>query len=218
MKEVKGLYVIVNSTTDDEYSPIELAKMAIRGGADVIQFRDKEKGSDAFLFFSKGIRDLCQEAGVTFIVNDRVDIAEAVDADGVHLGQGDFPISVARSVLGEDKIIGGTAGNLEEARRVEESGANYIGFGHIFPTQSKEKEGAPLGLEALEELCCTTDLPVIAIGGISEENVCSVIESGATGVAVISAVCDSEDPQEDTQRLKKLIESFSRSGAYVSDK
>lgn len=218
MKKVKGLYVIINTTTDDEYSPIELAKMAINGGADVIQFRDKGDGTDAFLFLAKGIKELCQEAGVVFIVNDRVDIAEAVDADGVHLGQQDFPISVARSVLGDEKIIGGTAGNFEEARRVEESGADYIGFGHIFPTQSKEKEGAPVGLEALTELCRQTSLPVIAIGGISEEKVAAVLECGVTGVAVVSAVCDSGNPQEDTRRLKNLLESFTREGVYVADR
>ena len=216
MKEVKGLYVIINTTTDDEYSPIELARKAIDGGADVIQFKDKEGSSEDFLFLAKGIKELCLESRVIFIVKDRVDVAEAVDADGVDLRRGDFPISVARSVLGKDKIIGVSAENLEEARQGEEEGADYIKIGNLFSTQ--DEEGFPPGLEVLEELCTTTDLPVIAFGGISEDNLSSVLECGAAGVAVISAVSDAEDPQEDTQRLKNHLESFSRSSVYVGDR
>ena len=218
VKELKGLYVIINTTAEDEYSPIELTRKAISGGADIIQFRDKGDGTEDFLFLAKGIKELCQEAGVTFIVNDRVDVAEAIGADGVHLGQGDFPISVARSVLGNEKIIGGTARNLEEARKVEELGADYIGFGHLFPDQIREGEGNFADLESIEELCTTTDLPVMAFGGVSEDNASAVLEAGVTGIAMVSAVSDTEDPEEGIQRLKVLIETFSRGGVYVADR
>jgi thiamine-phosphate pyrophosphorylase len=192
-------------TIQDRFSHIELAMMALGGGADTIQFREKWMGSRAVLETGEIIRRLCRETGATFIVNDRVDIAMALDADGVHLGQRDFPIVEARRLLGPSKLIGGSASTPDEASRVESDGADYVGFGHVYPTSSKRKPGDPKGPDAVAEVCGVVTIPVIAIGGIDASNLEPVIHGGAWGVAVISAVCAAENPRSATTRLATMM-------------
>lgn len=191
--------------TDQElqgrFTHVELAKLAIAGGADTIQFRQKRGSTRELIATARLMQAVCAQAGVAFIVNDRLDVALACGADGVHLGQGDFPIPLARAWLGEGKIIGGSAANLAEALGCRDQGADYVGFGPVFPTASKADAGPASGLEVLGEVVAQAGLPVIAIGGIGLGNAAEVMRAGAHGIAVISAVCCQPDPAAAARNL-----------------
>jgi thiamine-phosphate pyrophosphorylase len=161
------------------------------------------------------MKRLCGESGIAFVVNDRVDVALASAADGVHLGQDDFPIPLARELLGEESIIGGSAGTIEEARKCLSEGADYVGFGPVYPTGSKEDAGPASGLGLLREVAQTIPLPIIAIGGVDEENTHDVMETGAHGIAVISAVCCQESPKQATRALSQVIWEGSSGGEHA---
>ena len=148
---------------------------------------------------------LCSRAGVPLIINDRVDIALAVGADGVHLGQDDFPIPVARKLLGPDAIIGGSAGDMEEAEKCLAEGADYIGVGPVYDTKSKTDAGEAMGIENLRIIAEKIPLPIIAIGGITVSDMDELLNAGAHGVAVISSVCLSDDPESAARRLHEAL-------------
>jgi thiamine-phosphate pyrophosphorylase len=154
---------------------------------------------------AKNLQRICEESGVAFIVNDRVDVAFAVGADGIHLGQDDFPIPMARKLLGMDIIIGGSAVTLEDAQKCLTEGADYVGFGPVYPTSSKTDAGSPSGIELMEKAARTVPLPFIAIGGIHAQNVPEVMQAGAHGIAVISAVCCQSDPEQATRILSQAL-------------
>lgn len=197
--------VITDTSLQGKYSHYMLAKMAIKGGADMIQFRDKKMPTDEMVHICSEIADLCRRNNITFIVNDRVDITFLAGANGVHLGKEDIPIREARKLLGNNKIIGATAHSLEEAFSAEQDGADYIGFGHIFNTSSKYKKDAPKGIRKLKNIVRRIKIPVIAIGGINSGNIKSVLETNVYGVAVLGAVCCSSDPFKATENLRKKI-------------
>lgn len=184
---------------------VELAEAAIAGGADTIQYRDKTATTRTMIKNARAILDICRSAGVTLIVNDRVDIAMAIDADGVHLGQNDLPIAVARKLLGSSKLIGGSASTFYEALRVEREAADYMGCGHIFSTESKPKPYPARGVAFLGEVCKSVRIPVVAIGGINPARAGEVMASGAFGVAVIDAVRNAVNPQEVTRSLSGIV-------------
>ncbi len=198
--------MITDQTVQNRFTHAKLAGFAVGGGAGAIQYRDKILGTREAIDTARTLKQICSGAGIPLIINDRVDIAMAVDADGVHLGREDLPIASARRLLGPEKIIGGTAGTIEEALQVQEAGADYIGFGHIFPTQSKDKPFPPVGLDTLREICTRIEIPVIAIGGITRQNVEQVIMAGAFGAAVIGAVCAQKDPEAATVEIVSSIE------------
>jgi thiamine-phosphate pyrophosphorylase len=150
---------------------------------------------------------LCKDADVTFIVNDRVDVAIASAADGVHLGQDDFPIPLARKMLGKSMIIGGSAATPEEAQRCLAEEVDYIGFGPVYPTTSKDDAGPVSGIGILEEVVNSISIPIIAIGGVTAENTPDVIRAGAHGIAVISAVCCQDNPDQATRELYQALQS-----------
>ncbi len=184
----------------------QLARLAYAGGAGMIQFRDKRLLNGDFARAAQRVRDACREHAVPMIINDRVEIARDVRADGVHVGRGDMTVAKARALLGDEAIIGASAGSADEAREAEDAGADYVGFGHIFATSSKIKATPPVGLEALALACAAVKIPVIAVGGINESNAGDVIRAGAWGIAVISAVCASPDPLAATARLRAIID------------
>lgn len=201
-----SLYVITDSRLFQGRSHIEIARAAIAGGATAIQFREKDMNTRQMIDIAREIRALTLGAGVTYIVNDRVDVALDVDADGVHVGQDDMPAPLARRLIGKERILGVSASNLEEALKAEREGADYIGVGSIYSTASKPDAGLPVGLGVLAEIARRVSISVIAIGGIKEENVGEVIKGGARGVAVISAVVLAPDMEEATRRLRQRIE------------
>lgn len=180
--------------TDEAYCPVTLAEEALKGGAAMIQLRHKTASGSQLFTWAIEIRKRCHQYHALCIINDRVDIALASDADGVHLGQDDLPAAAARKLLGNTRIIGVSASSAEEAVQAEKDGADYIGFGHIYPTISKQKKHAPLGPENLQKTLEIISLPVIAIGGINRENAPLLISRGASGVAVISAVSRAKEP------------------------
>ncbi len=206
IKTIGKLHVITDTVLQSRFSHGELAELAIKGGADTIQFRQKTGAIREMLAHSLRIKNLCAEAGVSFIVNDRLDVAMASDADGVHLGQDDFPIPLARKILGEDIFIGGSAATLEEARKCFEDGAAYVGFGPVFPTSSKDDAGPVSGIELLRQVVKAIPVPIIAIGGITPKNTRDVIRTGVKGIAVISAVCKAPNPEEATRKLLEALE------------
>jgi thiamine-phosphate pyrophosphorylase len=203
--KIGRLCVITDTTVQKKYSHTEIANMSIKGGADVIQFRDKTMPTGESIETAKKIKKICSEAGVLFIVNDRVDVALLSDADGVHLGKEDIPLKEARKLLGNNKIIGGTAHSLKEAEKAEREGADYIGFGHIFPTSSKLKLTPSVGVEELKKVVKTINIPIFAIGGISLTNIEEIIRTGVHGAAVIGSVVKSSDPAKTVKELKRLL-------------
>ncbi len=186
------LYVI----TGEEFHPhrplVDVMREAMEGGADFIQLRDKKSTKKQILEKAKALRQLTKQYGVPFIVNDHVDIALAVDADGVHLGQDDLPLQEARKIVG-DKIIGISTHSIEQAYEAERGGADYIGVGPIFPTKTKEDVVEPVTLSYLREVVEKISIPFVPIGGIKLHNVDEVLDAGAKNVCVVSEVVGSSD-------------------------
>ena len=200
-----GLYVITDEKLSKGLTHPQIARLAIAGGADVIQLRDKTCDCTYFGRCAAEIKDIAKEAGVPFIVNDRLDIALQTGADGVHLGQGDMPLKFARRVAPKGFVIGISAGTLREALEAEHDGADYIGLGPVFSTTSKDDAGAVCGLELLKEVQSRVSIPVVAIGGIGTHNAADVIAAGADGIAVISAVVSQDDVAGAARALKIII-------------
>ena len=205
MKLIGKLHVLTDTELQSRLSHKELTQLAIAGGADTIQYRQKGGSTREMIEIAQNMKKLCSEAGVTFIVNDRLDVAVAVEADGVHLGQEDFPIQLARKLLGEGRIIGGSAATISEARDCLSEGADYVGFGPVYPTTSKDDAGPVSGIDILKQVVETIPLPSIAIGGLDEENTSEVMRAGAHGIAVISAVCCQDDPEQATRSLYQAL-------------
>ncbi|HHQ45299.1 MAG TPA: thiamine phosphate synthase [Candidatus Altiarchaeales archaeon] len=188
---LQGFYFITDSKISDK-NILETVGKALEGGASVVQYREKEKPIRELLTEAAEVRRIC--AGkASFLVNDRIDIALAVDADGVHLGQDDMPIHLARKLLGEKKIIGITVHNVSEALEAETRGADYLGVSPIYATGTKADAGEPAGVKLIREVRENTGLPIAAIGGITKENIDPVVEAGADMVCAISATICAED-------------------------
>ena len=210
MKRIGRLHLLTDVVLQDRFSHEDLARLGIAGGADTIQLREKGGSTRRMIEVAKSMAVVCREAGVPLIVNDRIDVAMASDADGVHLGQSDFPIPLARSLLGKDKLIGGSAATIEEARICLADGADYIGFGPVYVTGSKGDAGPVSGPAELKQVVETIPLPILAIGGITAENVHEVMRAGAYGIAVISAVCCQIDPEGATKAIREALERSMR--------
>lgn len=191
---------------------LEVAMAGCEGGATLIQYRDKLSSSLRMYEVAREIRKITLKKGVCFIVNDRLDIAMAIEADGVHLGQTDLPIQVARQIWGEDKIYGASASNFEELNKAIRNGADYIGFGPIFGGKIvydvKPDAASPLGIEVLKKAVSLTNIPIVGIGGITEDNIMEVIQTGVQGIAVVAAVAWAEDMKEAASRLRNIIDLY----------
>ena len=205
MKQIGTLHILTDTVLQSRFSHMEITRLAIAGGADTIQYRQKSGSTREMIEIARNMKRLCSEAGVAFIVNDRLDVAIAADADGVHLGQDDFPIPMAREILGEGRIIGGSAATLDEALKCLSDGADYVGFGPVYPTSSKDDAGPVSGIDILKQVVEIIPLPIIAIGGVGAENIPDVMRAGAHGIAVISAVCCQDDPEEATRSLYQAL-------------
>jgi len=193
MLERLHLCVITDANLVPDRDHAAIAEAALAGGADMIQLRDKTGSLRDLLPQARAIQALCRSRGALFIVNDRVDLALAADADGAHVGQEDLPAASARRLLGPRRLMGVSTHSLAQAEAARQAGADYIGFGPMFATGTKDTGYTPRGLDALREIRRAVSLPVLAIGGIGLENVVLVIEAGATAPAVISAVVAAPD-------------------------
>jgi len=185
----------------------DVVESVLQNGATFLQIREKDLAEDAFEAEAERLKTLCAQHGVPFVVNDSVEIALQCDADGVHVGQSDIKGRDIRSMIGPDKILGISAGTVEEAVAAENAGADYIGVGAVFPTGTK-KNATPMTMDLLKEIVSSVSIPVVAIGGISEENVLQLRGSGVDGVAVVSAIFAAEDPGKATANLLKLAKEM----------
>ena len=208
ISNLPGLYVIIDTLALKGRSHIEVASQAIRGGAKTIQLRDKAHSKKELLPIAQQLRNLCAEHNVLFIMNDYLDLTLAVDADGLHLGQDDLPIKVARRLLPMDKILGGSVRTMEQATTIQSEGADYIAVGSIYPTASKETVEV-VGLEKLRQIRQAVTLPLLAIGGINKDNAAQALAAGADSVAVISAVLGVEDVEEASRQIVDRLEAQS---------
>lgn len=202
-----GVYLVTDAGRSGDRSTVEVVEAAIRGGCDIVQLR--EKGTSARERYELGLelRALTREAGIPLVVNDRIDLAAAIDADGVHLGDDDLPLSVAEDRLGSDALLGRSVSTPEAAKTAERNGADYLGVGAVYPTDTKATapEQSNIGLERVRSIREATALPFVGIGGITPENAAGVVEAGADGVAVVSAITAADDPEAATRRLAEAV-------------
>jgi len=205
-----GVYLVTQSSLSKDRSTREIVQAAIDGGVDVVQLREKDLSARDRYELGRDLREMTREAGVPLIVNDRVDIAGAIDADGVHLGDADLPVEVARESLGEDAIVGRSVSFREGAHEAQRAGADYLGVGAIYATGSKgdiDEEEYAIGLDRLESIVEAVDIPVVGIGGVDASNAGDVAAAGADGVAVITAITGAADPESATRRLGAAVQA-----------
>ncbi|MCL5026334.1 MAG: thiamine phosphate synthase [Chloroflexi bacterium] len=198
-------YVITNADLVPGRGHVYIAREATAGGADVIQFREKHTDTGEMIRVATTLQKICRQCGATFIVNDRVDVALAMDADGVHVGQQDMPAAIARRLIGPNKLLGVSAGSVEAALRAEADGADYVGVGMIFQAGLKADIRTAKGVDVLREVSRAVKIPVVAIGGIDHGNAAACIEAGAVGCAVITAVVNAPDVRQATAGLAQII-------------
>ncbi len=201
------LYAIADTLGRAELSFVDLAGKLCAGGAKLLQLRAKDISSREFLVIAREVQTICQRYGCLLIVNDRADIAIAVDADGVHVGQEDLPLAAARHVLGPKKIIGVSTHDPEQAREAEREGADYIGFGPLFGTVTKATGYSARGLDQLREVRRLVTLPIVAIGGISTERAPSALAAGANAVAMISDLVLADDVAAKVRETLQVLNS-----------
>ena len=188
----------------------QIVQAALRGGVTIVQYREKAGTTRAMIEEAREIRRLCADAGVPFIVNDRLDVALAVDADGVHVGQDDLPAAIARRLIGPGRIVGVSAGSPEEALRAQAEGADYVGASPIFATPTKPDAPPAMGIEGLRRLASAVRIPVVAIGGVNAENAAAIVGAGAAGAAVVSAIVAAEDVEAAARAIRLAIRSATR--------
>lgn len=200
---ITGLYVIIDTDWLKGRHPRDITRQVIKGGANVIQLRCKSGSVRDFYSIAVGINEICAEKGIPFIINDSLEVALACGADGLHIGQEDLPVKIARRLLPLDMLLGVSVRTVEEAVSAEKDGADYLGAGAVFDTRTKNS--AALGLKVLKQIKKITGLPLAAIGGINKENIGAVMEAGADAAAVISAVLGAEDVEKATRQLAEII-------------
>ena len=205
VERISGLYVILDRQFLLGREEVDVARQIIEGGARVIQLRGKQSKKGELLIVAQKLREFCRQTGTQFIINDYLDLAMAVNADGLHVGQEDLPLSVIRRELPIDKIVGCSVKTLSQAKKAQTEGADYIAVGSMFPTTTK-REATVVGVDMLKELKRTVSTPVVAIGGINQNNVDEVVAAGADAIAVISAVLGGEDVKGAVQKLVTKID------------
>jgi thiamine-phosphate pyrophosphorylase len=202
LKEI-DFYLVTDSGLSKK-GTLSDVKEAVESGCKIVQYREKNKSTKEMICEASEIKRICRDKAI-FLVNDRIDVALAVDADGAHIGQDDMPIEIARKLLGIDKIIGLSAYNIDEAIEAENSGADYVGLGPIFDTTTKKDAGDGIGPERIREIKNAIRIPVVAIGGINRENCESVIRNGADSLVAIFAVICSDDVKRETKNFIDII-------------
>lgn len=203
-REMMRLYAVTDRSWLKGQTLYEQVEQALKGGVTLVQLREKGLGAEQFLQEARQIRELCRRFGVPLIINDSIEVALAVDADGVHLGQDDANAAQARQLLGRDKIIGVSAHNVQEALHAVQDGADYLGSGAVFGSGTKTNVST-LPMQTLREICSAVPIPVVAIGGITEQNIQQLSGSGIAGAAVVSAIFAQENIEEAAIRLRGLL-------------
>ena len=201
-----SLYFITDSTGYSETEFLQRIEAALQGGVSFMQIREKERTTREYLALAKKVHALTLQYGVPLIVDDRLDVAMAVDAEGVHLGQSDMPVATARKIWGQEKIIGATAKTVEQAQEAYNQGADYLGVGAIYPTTTKVKT-VLTSVDTLRDICKAVPIPVNAIGGLNKENIDVLKGVPIAGICVVSAIMKAENPKEAAEQLRESMGS-----------
>jgi thiamine-phosphate pyrophosphorylase len=199
------LYLVADQAIVAGHTLSEVVTAAVAGGVTMVQLRDKTSATEGFLKQARYLSEILHPRSIPLIINDRIDIALAIGAEGVHLGSDDMPTAEARRLLGPNSIIGVSVGTVAELARVDTRSVSYVSIGPIYNTTSKINAGNPLGLEGFINLLLKIELPIVAIGGINIANASQLIKAGACGVAVISAICADSNPRRATEKLLSVI-------------
>jgi thiamine-phosphate pyrophosphorylase len=210
------VYLIADPSRLTRGTLVEVVRAALDGGVTAVQLRDKSASTRALVEEGRRLRALTRERGVPLIVNDRLDVAFAVEANGVHLGPDDLPLDIARRLLPSGMLLGASIGTPAEAGPAERDGASYLGVGSVYDTTSKIDAGPPIGLAGLRAVRSRTSLPILAVGGITAARVEEVVAAGADGVAVMSAVLDAQDPAKVAREIADAVERGRRAQADMS--
>jgi len=200
-----SLYLVTDPVLCGPRGVPETCRQALAAGVGTVQLRDKDASTRELLRVALELREMCSDAGALFIVNDRVDVALASQADGVHLGLDDMPVGIARRLMGEDAVIGASVRTREEAAGAWRDGADYLAANLVFATDTKTGLGRPLGISGVRELRAASPLPLVAIGGIKAENAAEVMRAGAVGIAVVSAIMAAEDVRSAVELLLRPL-------------
>lgn len=200
-----SLYLVTDPRLSEGRSLLTIVESVVKGGAGVVQYRDKNSGTRTMVERANALCQVCHQLGARFLVNDRIDVALAVGADGVHVGQDDMPINIARALLGPDKIIGITVHNAEEIESAEKEGVDYLSLAPVYATSTKPDHQTPLGPEGVRILTAKSRLPFLAIGGINQSNAAEVVGAGVEGICVVSAILSAEDPLQAARELYNLV-------------
>ncbi|MBR3155414.1 MAG: thiamine phosphate synthase [Methanobrevibacter sp.] len=206
MKNLDLSLYLVTDKSDDVEKFLKTIEEAIKGGVSLVQIREKTAETLDFYNLALKVKEITEKHDVPLIINDRVDVALAVDAEGVHVGQSDMPCDVTRALVGPDKIVGVSAATIEEARKAESDGADYIGTGAVFPTATKD-DAPKITKKDLKEIVESISIPVVAIGGITLNNAHELNDTGIAGLSVVSAIMSSENPKKSSEELLKIFNS-----------
>jgi len=203
-----SLYLVTDRGLSKGRSHEYIVEEAVKGGVSLVQLREKDISSKEFYQLALSLKKCLSNFNIPLIINDRLDIALAVDADGLHIGQSDLPYNIARKLMGEDKIIGLSVETIEQAHEANELDVDYIGLSPVFSTLTKSDINTPLGLDGVKEIVGFTKHKTVAIGGINVENAGDILRSGANGVAVVSAIVSHENPQQASRELRTIIDNI----------
>ncbi|MEE3490004.1 MAG: thiamine phosphate synthase [Methanobrevibacter sp.] len=206
MKNLDLSLYLVTDKSDDVEKFLNTIEEAIKGGVSVVQIREKTKDTLDFYNLALKVKEITTRYDVPLIINDRVDVALAIDADGVHVGQSDMPCDVTRKLVGPDKIVGISAATIDEAKKAEKDGADYIGTGAVFPTATKD-DAPKITKKDLKEIVDSINIPVVAIGGINHDNAGELIDTGIAGLSVVSAIMSSDNPKKSSEELLNIFNS-----------
>ena len=206
MNKIDLSLYLVTDNSDDVEKFLNTIEEGIKGGVTVVQIREKTAETLDFYELALKVKEITTRYNVPLIINDRVDVALAIDADGVHVGQSDLPCDITRKLIGKDKILGVSAATIEEAKKAEKDGADYIGTGAVFPTATKD-DAPSITKEDLKEIVESINIPVVAIGGINLDNASTLIDTGIAGLSVVSAIMSSENPKKSSEELLNIFNS-----------
>lgn len=206
MKNLDLSLYLVTDKSDDVEKFLKTIEEGIKGGVSVVQIREKTADTLDFYNLALKVKEITTKYDVPLIINDRVDVALAIDAEGVHVGQSDMPCDVTRKLVGPDKIVGVSAATIDEAKKAEKDGADYIGSGAVFPTATKD-DAPKITKKDLKEIVNSINIPVVAIGGITLENAHELSDTGIAGLSVVSAIMSSDNPKKSSEELLKIFNS-----------
>lgn len=206
MNEIDLSLYLVTDKSDDVEKFLNTIEEGIKGGVSVVQIREKTAETLDFYNLALKVKEITEKYDIPLIINDRVDVALAIDADGVHVGQSDMPCEITRKLIGDNKILGVSATTIEEAKKAEKDGADYIGTGAVFPTATKD-DAPSITKQDLKNVVESINIPVVAIGGITLENAHELTDTGIAGLSVVSAIMSSENPKKSSEELLNIFNS-----------